>query len=496
MRNNPVHWHDGLYLLPQHFQAADAHTQELIQLSTNCDHSYYYGLKHFELALDEITNRHFSVASCCLRTRDGTIIDLTAGQSMGRVALRPENDDEASGLNVDFSDSDPEGKLRVYVAIPLHRADGGNVSTAENYRSTESLVRYREIRTERQDESSGENYRNIALKVAQAKLIVAPPNVQITNYETLPIAQIDLQGDQGPELDIEYIPPLLSIDSWLPLHKDILMYLYNRIGNRVETLGEFVRGQGITWATADGTGQENLAWLSMLNEAQCSIHALVFSRGVHPFRAYSELCRIVGRLSIFRQSRRPPEDLPKYDHDDLGRIFHWFKAVLDGLLDVPGKQRVEIRQFLGSGSQMQVTLEPSWVEPGWQWYVGVLHNGITGVECHRILGTDMLRWKLASQRQVDVLYSGQNPGLDLRPLGNQTPSVLPYRSNLSYYDLSRRPRVVWDDVVSSKTLAIRFHPQLIENIRELDQHDAIVVHSGNKRIDLKFYLYAVPPESI
>ena len=46
---------------------------------------------------------------------------------------------------------------------------------------------------------------------------------------------------------------------------------------------------------------------------------LAFSRGIHPHTAYFELVKIVGQLSIFDPSRRPPE-IPRYDHDDLGTL--------------------------------------------------------------------------------------------------------------------------------------------------------------------------------
>ena len=70
--------------------------------------------------------------------------------------------------------------------------------------------------------------------------------------------------------------------------------------------------------------------LSVLNEAYLGLAPLAFTPGIHPFPAYQELCRIMGRLSIFRASRRYPDDLPRYDHDNLGPVFQWFKTNLAG----------------------------------------------------------------------------------------------------------------------------------------------------------------------
>ncbi len=43
---------------------------------------------------------------------------------------------------------------------------------------------------------------------------------------------------------------------------------------------------------------------------------------VHPLVAYTSLCRIVGKCSIFGE-RLVIESVPKYNHEDLATIFRW-----------------------------------------------------------------------------------------------------------------------------------------------------------------------------
>ena len=45
MRNLPIFWHVGMFLRPQHFQAADRYWSELTEVSQQFDHPYYYGLR-------------------------------------------------------------------------------------------------------------------------------------------------------------------------------------------------------------------------------------------------------------------------------------------------------------------------------------------------------------------------------------------------------------------------------------------------------------------
>ena len=58
MRNRPVHWHEGMFLRPQHFQAADRHWEELIAISSQWDNAYNYGLRSIELSPEALANYH------------------------------------------------------------------------------------------------------------------------------------------------------------------------------------------------------------------------------------------------------------------------------------------------------------------------------------------------------------------------------------------------------------------------------------------------------
>ena len=87
MRNFPVHWSEGLFLVPQHFQAAERHWNELLNRSDKFDHEFNYGLRRIELSHDAILNQSFQVQECEASTREGTIIALgealAAGLALG-----------------------------------------------------------------------------------------------------------------------------------------------------------------------------------------------------------------------------------------------------------------------------------------------------------------------------------------------------------------------------------------------------------------------------
>ena len=80
MRYLPVHWREGLFLRPHHFQAADRHWSELIQTSQRWDHPYGYGLEAFEFSPEALANGHLEVRTVRARMRDGTLVSLDAGR--------------------------------------------------------------------------------------------------------------------------------------------------------------------------------------------------------------------------------------------------------------------------------------------------------------------------------------------------------------------------------------------------------------------------------
>ena len=221
-----------------------------------------------------------------------------------------------------------------------------------------------------QDESQGGNDQEIQFLDATVRLLLSTQAP--TGFELLPIARIRRAGQEEatPELDDDYIPPVLAIDAWPPLGVDIVRAIYDIIGRKMEVLSARVAERGINLTSQDPGDLDDLLMLSLLNQAYAVVHCLTFAHSVHPFLAYYELCRVVGMLAIFDATRRIA-DIPKYDHDDLARIFKWIKARIEKLLGTSQKLDYEQRFFVGTERGMQVAIKPEWLHSGWHWFVGV-----------------------------------------------------------------------------------------------------------------------------
>jgi type VI secretion system protein ImpJ len=340
-----------------------------------------------------------------------------------------------------------------------------------------------------EDENSGETQETLQFRLLNVKLLVSARD-QHPGYEVLPIARIEksAEADGPPQLDKNYIPPVLACDAWDTLRVEVLQNIFERIGMKIELLAGLVEARGIAVDSHVAGDALIIGQLRALNEAYALLGGLVFARGVHPLQAYLELCRLVGQLAIFSRERRPP-NLPEYDHDDLGGCFYRVKQYLDGLLDVFHEPDYKMRPFEGAGLRIQVPLEAAWLEPTWQMFVGV-KSTLSAEECVNLVTTSgQLGMKIGSSDRVDAIYRHGSAGLRFAHVA-QPPQALPVVQGLIYFQVSRDAQPEeWKNVQKSLTLAARLNETRIEG--NIEGAKELTVRTNGKTTKVQFTLYVV-----
>jgi type VI secretion system protein ImpJ len=472
MKNLPVHWSEGMFLRPHHFQAADRFWTESLAVSQRWDCHYNYGVRQIDISPEAVANYQVEVRSCQARMPDGTLIVIEPNQGLDRVDLRKALSSQQ--------------RVRVYLAVPRIKLGGRNVAQP----GVDGKPRYFEVLHALQDESQGGNDQELGLRDLNVRVMLEGEETE--GYELLPIAQVQRAGetDPVPQLDGDYFPPMLAIDAWAPLGAELVRSIYDSIGKRIERRAEQIVSRGVSFGPGDPIDMTRLFMLHEMNEAYAALGVLAFASGVHPIAAYAELCRIVGQLSIFDQAtRRVPLDIPRYDHDDLARIFRYVKQKIDLLLDAVPEDRYEQRFFEGFGKGMRCRLDPKWLGSDWEWYVGVSYSGdISEAEVRSMLSPGYLDWKLGSERQVDDLFEFGLEGLHLIPQ-DRTPRPLPERRWI-YYQVTRG-NAAFRDVMDHESLAMRLKEGLILNYATLKGERKLRIRFENKQTELQFALFAV-----
>ncbi|MBV9122956.1 MAG: type VI secretion system baseplate subunit TssK, partial [Planctomycetes bacterium] len=411
-----VHWYEGMFLRPHHFQAAQRFDTHAVQRGAKWDLHYNWGLRSIELDLDALANSRLVIRSLQARLRDGTL-----------VAIPEDGDLDALDLKEAFA---RERQLTVSLGVPVLHLGKANVADHSG-----DGARYRLDAQDLEDENTGVNPQSIQVRMLNLRLLLS--NQDQAGYELLPIARIEksARAEATPQLDETYIPPLLACDAWKPLYAGILQQIYDRIGKKSKLLADQVVSRAISFDSLAQGDPQIFAQLRELNEAYAVLGTLVFAQGIHPFPAYLELSRIVGQLAIFGATRRPPE-LPRYDHDDLGGCFYRAKQYIDDLLNIVREPEYTQRPFIGAGLRMEVAMESKWLEPNWQMYVGV-QSPLNSEECIRLLTKPgQLDMKIGSSDRVDKIFQLGQAGLRVvyQPL---PPRALPSMPGLIFFQVSR-----------------------------------------------------------
>jgi type VI secretion system protein ImpJ len=486
MRNPPVHWHEGLFLRPHHFQAAERHWAETIQTRERWNNPYHYGLEQIEFSREALSNHQFQVHLLHARLPDGTLVSLDPGQEPDRVNIK----DAVSGLDhalADLSEAfEKKTAVRVYLALPKLKTGLANV--ADN--GAAHAARYGTAVVPVQDESQGGNDQEIEFRMVNVRLLLSTQD--LSGYDLLPIAQIKRAGggEAVPSLDEDYIPPVLSIDAWPGLGRDMVRAIYDVIGQKIAVLSEQIVSRGVGLDSRHPGDLDRVLMLSALNEAYATLGVLTFAKGVHPQSAYTELCRIAGSLAIFSPGRRL-SDIPPYDHDDLARIFREIRIRIERLINSVRDYEFQQRFFVGVGLGLQVSLEPQWFNSDWQWYIGVRKGDLAEQEVRDLLSPGQLDWKLGSAQQVEILFQNRAEGLAIRPL-DRAIRALPGGKDWIFYEVPKKEGPAWRDVQMTKTLAMRLRDSLITNRDRLQGERQLVVNAQGRSVPLEFALFAVP----
>jgi type VI secretion system protein ImpJ len=466
MAKRPVHWYEGMFLKPHHFQAADRFVRERVRESEDWHHPHDWGLRSVSLDENAIANFRVVLQSCQARFKDGTTISVPDEVKVGPVELH-----EALSA---------ASETIVSLAIPTLSETRPNVQVVPSGHDARYFVKTDETVV---DENVGANEERIEFRDIQARLLLS--NLNPTGFEILPLARIVRSADAEapPVIDRWFVPPILGLDAWAPLHQEVRS-LHEQIGSWITQEADLLIGRKISFDSQVLGDADRVLRLSTLNAAYSALQSVISTRGLHPFDMYRELCRLVGQISIFGEKRRPIE-VPGYDHEDIGPIYAKVIKEIRRLVGGAPKVAFEKRYFQLSGPTFAVKLDADWILDTAKLYIGVETVELTDAECDELMRST--NWKLGSGEQVAEIFKAGAKGLTMKPL-NRTPSALP--SGVVYFEIERDP-AYWKDVARTYTLGLRF--KLDWGRFRTDKILVMTVPTTQRTVNLQFAVYVVKP---
>ena len=422
-----VHWSEGMFLRPQHFQMFARQLGGMVGDIWRRTQPFLWGFSKLEIAEDALEAFSFSLRACEGVLRDGTWVQLHSN-----LVVHPRDFKEA--LNAS------DGRLAVSLAIPLLKPGEANTGPQE--------ARYRVEPVEAADENLGGPTRPIDIRKLNGRLLFGGESQE--GYETLPLAVIQRAGfgANAPVLAADFIPPLLELGAWPALVK-----LGESVLHRVEAKHRFLRAEvaeGRIVLDTEGTaGWQPVFKLQIVGSFLYVLRQLVSSAGIHPFHLYLELSRLAGELSIFEEDTAAGPDVPLYDHDQLGPCFNRLAYTLETLLEriLSGRFiRVEF-ELVRAKDILVAHLRDEWLTREAAFFLCVESD-----LADRDLAARLRTAKIGSAADLVLLEQRRLFGLDIEEM-KRTPGGLPARENLHYFSIAKEGPY-WQSVERNREMAI------------------------------------------
>ena len=113
-----VQWYEGLFLRPQHFQAAERCWSDQLHRSQRWDHPYHYGIRHIDINEEALRNHKFELESLQVRMGDGTLVNIRGGNEPDRLDLKTALQ-VSQNVSANLQEAlEQEATTRVYLAVP------------------------------------------------------------------------------------------------------------------------------------------------------------------------------------------------------------------------------------------------------------------------------------------------------------------------------------------------------------------------------------------
>ena len=436
MTSHSVNWGDGLFLRPHHFQRLELHSQESLRLSESWATPNHYGLVRLSYEQDALSNWRICLRECHLRLPDGSQVRFPEDCHISAVTIP-----RTAFVNA-------ESRVRVYIGISELRRGTANTGDSK----ANPPVRYVLHEEDAEDENRTGNAQPLQFRKLNPQILIGTDAIK--GFDAVPIMQLRLgaTAEAPPQVDTDYIPPLLAVEAWEPL-TSFVRSVTNRLGALADQLARQMNDRGVAFASGHREDLERILHLHAINSSLGGLGWLPLSRGVHPFVAYCEFCRAVGELAIFRSERKIPE-LPVYDHDNPGPCFRELGKLLEvESSDVP----YERIPFSAQGLQMSVRLRPEWLAPTWSFYIGV-EATLRATRVNDLLTSEReLGMKAGSSEEVDNIYKFARRGVRFVPVSD-SPRAFP-RQNWHYFRVDRDE--AWSGVERTLNFGIRFNERMV-----------------------------------
>lgn len=291
-----VAWKEGLALLPQHFQRADASAREDLHHSFGLPPSRAFGFSR--LRLDEAQLSSFAtieVKSCAGFFPGGIRFDSEIGASRSLLREIP------SGLGTEFQ------KIVAYVAMPAPKDGAVNLGA--------NACAYQEFHELMSDSATARSQRQVGLMAPNLSIRFSTEANE--GFLMIPVCEL-VRGKQGSAVvNQDFHPTVLDIHA-APRLSESVQTLANHIRNRCMDLER-------QNPSIDAPGMRQ--WLEVLHlrSSLPGVEYFLQNQEIHPERVFFHLLQLAGGLAYTRGTEAPQVG---YSHNTMSESLGTLLALL------------------------------------------------------------------------------------------------------------------------------------------------------------------------
>ena len=303
-----IQWHEGMLLVPQHFQQLSLRQEELLQYHLGRLAPFHWGITHLKNDAALLVNGTYRITELEGIMPDGLIFSHSAqGVEPLEIDLMP------------FAEEMKQRPVTVNLVVASRKLGEPPIKG--------DLARYVSVEGHPTvDENTGESEIRIPRLRPRLGLIVG--DIIPKKYVGFPLAKID-QKDETFNIT-DYIPPMTAV----PLQSS-LGEMCSTVAKRLRQKAVFLSEQTRSAALGgDSTGIiEMKEMIKSLVLGLPYLEASLYTGVSHPFPLYLGLCLVAGELSSLGPSMVPPMLAP-YNHNDIRGSFGQLRDFLFKMLDL------------------------------------------------------------------------------------------------------------------------------------------------------------------
>ncbi|MDR2075874.1 MAG: type VI secretion system baseplate subunit TssK [Desulfovibrio sp.] len=444
--HRPIFWSQGLFLHPQHFQAADEELRRQVDPLRLYGLPYFWGVRSL-VWRGSVAEHSLEIERLEAVFPSGAVVNVPYDASLAPLALKS-----------DWPEPDRPGTL--YLGLALPHAGGNNAALEGDFAG----VRFVYAETpEQMPDVYGTAPPAPVQRLRYAPVLIRDADLgQYPDFEMLPLTLVRRVGEHI-ELDPKFLSPLLCLDA-----SAYLAALVQEVQDMaVSCAGRLAGYKNAEGANADMPFILNFTALSILNRNIPLLAHLRSGPNIHPWHIYGALRQFAGELSLFfddidclGRSASAADGIAGYNHESPREGFESLCALLRRFLGTLGAGASKSLPLVYAPPYFSADIPENFLSPACSYWLSVRCDPLP-----ESVAENFPRFaKLGTQERLNTIIAKAVSGVPLTRIRTAPPGFIK-RADTAWFSIDVT-HPLWQSVATQSKISL-FWESAPENAQAL-----------------------------